>query len=35
SSAFMSAYANGVSPNIALEIGRQRIPPEFEIPREL
>ena len=35
SSAFMSAYANGVSPNIALEIGRQRIPPEFEVPREL
>jgi len=35
SSAFMSAYANGVSPSIALEIGRQRIPPEFEVPREL
>ncbi|MCF6253296.1 MAG: flagellar motor stator protein MotA [Thiomicrorhabdus sp.] len=35
SAAFMSAYANGVSPNIALEIGRQRIPPEFEVPREL
>lgn len=34
-SAFMSAFANGVSPNIALEIGRQRIPPDFEIPREL
>ena len=35
SAAFMSAYANGVSPNIALEIGRQRIPPEFEVPREV
>ncbi|MCF6345881.1 MAG: flagellar motor stator protein MotA [Thiomicrorhabdus sp.] len=35
SAAFMSAYANGVSPNIALEIGRQRIPPEFEVPRVL
>ncbi len=34
-SAFMSAYANGVSPNIALEIGRQRIPPEFEVPRDV
>lgn len=31
---FMSAYANGVSPNLAVEIGRQRVPPEFEIPRE-
>jgi len=35
SAAFMSAYANGVSPNIAVEIGRQRIPPEFEVPRVL
>ncbi|VAW45613.1 Flagellar motor rotation protein MotA [hydrothermal vent metagenome] len=34
-SAFMSAFANGVSPNIALEIGRQRIPPEFEVPRDV
>ncbi len=33
-SAFLSAYANGVSPSIAVEIGRQRIPPEFEVPRE-
>lgn len=32
--AFLSAYANGVSPNLAVEIGRQRIPPEFEIPRD-
>jgi len=32
--AYLSAYANGVSPNLALEIGRQRIPPEFEVPRE-
>ncbi|GAB6069433.1 flagellar motor stator protein MotA [Thiomicrorhabdus hydrogeniphila] len=31
---FLSAYANGVSPNLAVEIGRQRVPPEFEIPRE-
>lgn len=31
---FMSAHANGVSPNLAVEIGRQRVPPEFEIPRE-
>jgi chemotaxis protein MotA len=34
SSAFLSAYSNGVSPNLAVEIGRQRIPPEFEVPRE-
>lgn len=32
--AFMAAHANGVSPNLAVEIGRQRVPPEFEIPRE-
>ncbi len=31
---FLAAYANGVSPNLAVEIGRQRVPPEFEIPRE-
>lgn len=31
---FLSAYANGVSPNLAVEIGRQRVPPEFEVPRE-
>lgn len=34
SAAFLSAYANGVSPNLAVEIGRQRVPPEFEIPRD-
>ncbi|MBF6058308.1 MULTISPECIES: motility-associated protein [Thiomicrorhabdus] len=33
SAAFLSAYAKGVSPNLAVEIGRQRVPPEFEIPR--
>ena len=32
--AFISAHANGVSPNLAVEIGRQRVPPEFEIPRD-
>ncbi|NPA72369.1 MAG: flagellar motor stator protein MotA [Gammaproteobacteria bacterium] len=32
--AFLSAYSNGVSPNLAVEIGRQRIPPEFEVPRD-
>ncbi|WP_029406831.1 motility-associated protein [Thiomicrorhabdus sp. Milos-T2] len=31
---FLEAYANGVSPNLAVEIGRQRVPPEFEVPRE-
>ncbi len=31
---FLSAYSNGVSPNLAVEIGRQRVPPEFEIPRD-
>ncbi len=31
---FLGAYANGVSPNLAVEIGRQRVPPEFEIARE-
>lgn len=31
---FLSAYANGVSPNLAVEIGRQRVPPEFEFPRD-
>lgn len=31
--AFLSAYANGVSPSLAVEIGRQRVPPEFEVPR--
>lgn len=32
--AFLSAYSNGVSPSLVAEIGRQRVPPEFEIPRE-
>lgn len=32
--AFIDAYANGVSPNLAVEVGRQRVPPEFEMPRE-
>ena len=31
---FMEAYANGVSPNLALEVGRQRVPPEFEVIRD-
>lgn len=31
--AFLTAYANGVSPNLAVEIARQRIPPEFDSPR--
>jgi chemotaxis protein MotA len=25
----IAAYADGVSPNIAIEIGRQRVPPEY------
>ena len=33
-SAFLSAYSNGVSPNLAVEIGRQRVPPEYETPRD-
>lgn len=32
--AFMAAYANGVSPNLAVEIARQRIPPEYDLPRK-
>ncbi|MDA3808235.1 MAG: MotA/TolQ/ExbB proton channel family protein [Thiomicrorhabdus sp.] len=32
--AFLSAYSNGVSPSLAIEIGRQRVPPQFEVPRE-
>lgn len=32
--AFLEAYSNGVSPNLAIEIGRQIVPPEFAIPRE-
>lgn len=31
---FLSAYANGVSPSLVVEIGRQRIPPEYEVPRD-
>lgn len=31
--AIMSAYANGLSPNLVVEIGRQRIPPEYAIKR--
>ena len=31
---FLEAYHNGVSPNLAVEVGRQRVPPEFEVPRE-
>lgn len=31
---FLTAYSNGVSPNLAVEIARQRIPPEFDIPRK-
>lgn len=34
SAAFLEAYASGVSPNLAVEIGRQRVPPEFEVPRD-
>ena len=32
--AFMTAYANGVSPNLAVEIARQRVPPEYDLPRK-
>ncbi|UQB42839.1 flagellar motor stator protein MotA [Thiomicrospira microaerophila] len=31
--AYLDAYANGVSPSLAVEIARQRIPPEYELPR--
>ena len=31
---FLTAFAHGVSPSMALEVGRQRIPAEFEVPRE-
>ncbi|WP_029933929.1 motility-associated protein [Thiomicrospira pelophila] len=31
--AFIAAYANGVSPNLAVEVARQRIPPEYDVPR--
>ncbi len=30
---FLNAFANGVSPSMANEIARQRVPVEFEIPR--
>ncbi|MBN2647989.1 MAG: flagellar motor stator protein MotA [Thiotrichales bacterium] len=30
--AFLEAYANGVSPHLAVEIGRQLVPPEFALP---
>lgn len=33
SAAFLTAFAHGVSPSMALEIGRQRVPAEFEVPR--
>ncbi|MPQ77501.1 motility-associated protein [Hydrogenovibrio sp. JE_KL2] len=32
--AFLYAFSHGVSPSMAAEIGRQRIPPDFEIKRE-
>jgi len=32
--AFMVAFSNGVSPSLAYEIGRQRVPPEFELERQ-
>lgn len=32
--AFLTAYANGLSPNLAVEIARQRIPPEYDLPRK-
>jgi chemotaxis protein MotA len=31
---YLTAFAHGVSPSMAMEIGRQRVPPEFEVPRE-
>lgn len=31
---FLVAFAHGVSPSMALEIGRQRVPPEFDLPRD-
>ncbi|WFE68047.1 MotA/TolQ/ExbB proton channel family protein [Thiomicrospira sp. R3] len=31
--AYLDAYSNGVSPSLAIEIARQRIPPEYELPR--
>lgn len=32
--AFLNAFSHGVSPSMAAEVGRQRVPPEFEIPRD-
>lgn len=32
--AYLTAFQHGVSPSLASEIGRQRVPPEFEIPRD-
>lgn len=32
--AFLTAFAHGVSPSMALEIGRQRVPAEFDVPRD-
>ncbi len=32
--AFLNAFSHGVSPSMAVEVGRQRVPPEFEIPRD-
>lgn len=31
---FISAYANGVSPSLAVEIGRQSLPPEYRLERD-
>lgn len=31
---FMNAYSNGVSPSLAVEIGRQSIPPEYQVERD-
>lgn len=32
--AFLNAFSKGVSPSMAFEIGRQRVPVDFEFPRE-
>jgi chemotaxis protein MotA len=34
SASFLNAFASGVSPRMAMEVGRQRIPTEFELLRE-
>lgn len=31
---FLNAFSKGVSPSMAFEMGRQRVPVEFEIPRD-